>query len=527
MRREDYLAKDYTEEDKRLIRIFTEEVKRLDMLYYRAINSNDTKKANELVSKIRQISNDLKEAYWERADEVIPKEYLKWTNYISDLLYWTNWLKITLNASEKEVRSMIKKLGPAHIEAVNALLNTSKNYVKSSLDWMERQAMTMISELQWEKVREELAKWTMIWENLASMEERIKRYFQENKISWFKDRSWRLWSMDRYVDMLTRTETSIANIQGTINRAIQLWITKFKIVEASDCCEYCAEYNWEIVDIKDWAVDLPPFHPNCRWYIIAVDDELNEREVEDNNTNIDDIQNIEAKTPEERIAKSLDIIENSTMYLNHEQEALINMDWKVIRMASWTSWKVYLKRDDILEPYIMTHNHPNSSSFSWNDFKNWLNYDNEYWLRASSKVWTYSIYAERKIDKVLFLRKYDDRKATKIARKHLDSVARYYDTTPTKKWFVELKDWTTLYYKDNPYEVDKFFDENYWKYFREEIQKAADDTPWVKFEFIPSDWIEKWTKLNKMYLEKVEEVNKLRRKWVKIYEDKIELNDYI
>jgi hypothetical protein len=29
---------------------------------------------------------------------------------------------------------MIKTLGPAHLEAVNALLNTSKNYVKSSLD---------------------------------------------------------------------------------------------------------------------------------------------------------------------------------------------------------------------------------------------------------------------------------------------------------------------------------------------------------------------------------------------------------
>jgi len=49
MRREDYLAKDYTEEDKRLIRIFTEEVKKLDLLYFRAINSKDNQKALQIL----------------------------------------------------------------------------------------------------------------------------------------------------------------------------------------------------------------------------------------------------------------------------------------------------------------------------------------------------------------------------------------------------------------------------------------------------------------------------------------------
>ena len=53
---------------------------------------------------------------------------------------------------------MINELGPIHVDAVNALLNNSKNYVKSSLDGMERQAISMINELQQEKVREQLAK---------------------------------------------------------------------------------------------------------------------------------------------------------------------------------------------------------------------------------------------------------------------------------------------------------------------------------------------------------------------------------
>ena len=277
-KREDYLSNEYTENDKRLIKIFQEEVMRLDMLYYRAINSNQKDKAQELLSKIKRVVKELKSSYDDWVNVEIPKEYLKWATYINDSINGEDWLKVVLEADEKEVRWMIKTLGPAHLEAVNALLNTSKNYVKSSLDWMERQAISMLWELQGEKVREELAKGTLLWESLATMEDRIKRYFQKNKISWFKDRSWRLWSIDRYVDMLVRTETAIANIQGTINRAIQLWHTKFKVVEARDCCEMCAEENWKVVDVRDWAVDLPPFHPNCRWYIVVVMEDNNKEE---------------------------------------------------------------------------------------------------------------------------------------------------------------------------------------------------------------------------------------------------------
>jgi hypothetical protein len=51
--------------------------------------------------------------------------------------------------------------------------------------------------------------------------------------------------------MLTRTETSIANVQGTINRALQLGATKFKIEENTGCCSNCASFNGKIVDIKD------------------------------------------------------------------------------------------------------------------------------------------------------------------------------------------------------------------------------------------------------------------------------------
>ena len=256
-----------TEEDRKLIKLFQEEVDRINLLYMKAIHSNDITKANQLLKQIKKINNQLNQAYWERAEIRLPQEYVKGTSYIDEVLGMDTVLQ---NLWTDSIKSYLDDLWPIHIEAVNALVDNSKNYVKSSLDWMERQALTMINELQQAQVREELAKGVISWDSVSSSNERLIDYFTSNWISWFKDRWGKYRSMDRYVDMLTRTETSIANTQGTINRGLELWITKFWIVEHSDCCEVCAEMNGDIVDIRDWAVELPPFHPNCRWYIYAV-----------------------------------------------------------------------------------------------------------------------------------------------------------------------------------------------------------------------------------------------------------------
>jgi SPP1 gp7 family putative phage head morphogenesis protein len=174
--------------------------------------------------------------------------------------------------SKWKAKEMIWELWPAHVQAVNALLNTSKNYVKSSLDGLERQTMSLIGELQQQRVREELAKWILKGESRFEVNKRVTKYFEEQNL-WFKDRAWRVWTMDRYVDMLTRTETAIANVQGTINRWIQVWLTKFRVIEHFDCCSnICSHYNGEVFDVSKGMVNLPPYHPNCRGYIEAVID---------------------------------------------------------------------------------------------------------------------------------------------------------------------------------------------------------------------------------------------------------------
>ena len=168
---------------------------------------------------------------------------------------------------------------------------------------MERQALTMLNELQQSKVRETLARSTITGDSLQEMKDKVAKYFMDNQITVFKDRSGKSWSLDRYVDMLTRTETSIANIQGTINRAIQLGITKFRVVEQADCCELCSEYREEIVDITDGTVDLPPYHPNCRGYIVVVLDREEKETISQKLPDIEPIQEQVIGTENEEITE--------------------------------------------------------------------------------------------------------------------------------------------------------------------------------------------------------------------------------
>jgi len=129
--RTDFLAK-LTEEDRKLIKLFQDEVDRINLLYMKAIHSNDMTKANQLLKQIKKISNYLSQEYWKRAEVRLPQEYVKGTSYIDEVLEMDIVLE---NLSKQSIEAYLDELWPIHIEAVNALVDNSKNYVRSSLDW--------------------------------------------------------------------------------------------------------------------------------------------------------------------------------------------------------------------------------------------------------------------------------------------------------------------------------------------------------------------------------------------------------
>lgn len=332
----EYLPEEYTKEDRDLIKVFQQTMNELELAYLKAIHSNDTIKANAFLKQIKGVAKTLNDEYSDRADIRITEEYLKGVKYLDEAWEIEDTIGF-VDFSKWKAKEMIGELWPAHVQAVNALLNTSKNYVKSSLDGLERQTMSLIGELQQQRVREELAKWILKGESRFEVNKKVTKYFEEQNL-WFKDRAWRVWTMDRYVDMLTRTETAIANVQGTINRWIQVWLTKFRVIEHFDCCSTCANYNWEVFDVSKGIVSLPPYHPNCRGYIEAVIDGHDYKDWVANYQNY----KLSNEAKENRFIQSAE--KNiDRIYKTEQGKSLIDKIWRdnaiVANSYTWSLWK--------------------------------------------------------------------------------------------------------------------------------------------------------------------------------------------
>ena len=273
MLRKDYLNAEYTSEDKKLIALFQKQMQKINQLFQAALQEWDKTKALLHLRKMQAISTALKAEYGERAELRIPQEYLKGGIYIDDYLNKASSLSRLKNQwDSKLIMSRVAQLGPVHTEAVKALVENSKMLVSASIDGMEKYALTMLTKHQQSQAKIKLAEWVLSWDWLEKMKKNLTKIFENNGVVKFQDRAGRMRDMNRYVDMLTRTETKIANTQGTINRALESGVSKFEVVEHEDCCEICAEHNGKIYDISKWAVELPPYHPNCKGYIIPVVD---------------------------------------------------------------------------------------------------------------------------------------------------------------------------------------------------------------------------------------------------------------
>lgn len=68
---------------------------------------------------------------------------------------------------------------------------------------------------------------------------------------------------------LILTESARAYNQGLLEEFKDKGIQGYEIVNVNDPCDICDEYMGGIQDI--YSGELPPYHPNCRCYIVPID----------------------------------------------------------------------------------------------------------------------------------------------------------------------------------------------------------------------------------------------------------------
>jgi hypothetical protein len=80
------------------------------------------------------------------------------------------------------------------------------------------------------------------------------------------------WRLDRYAEMVVRTNTTDAVVRGNINEALAdgYDIVEVLVVDDEQLCEICGPYTGKVYSLTgatpglEQLPDQPPFHPNCR-----------------------------------------------------------------------------------------------------------------------------------------------------------------------------------------------------------------------------------------------------------------------
>lgn len=261
--------------DEKIVLIFTQAQTRLESVFFEAIRTGNYSKAKVMLSKLKTISDELKTKYSSWLYAKAYSAYMEWYNDASNEL-WKEELaglkSVDMSSANKaiiELQNIWSWMSVNHVEAIKALIDSSSWQVFASIDWISKNLnMTMARLIQWQ-IRQNIAVWIAMWLSTEDQKQAVLKTFGKNRSIWmFRDSLGRKWDARTYAENIVRTETSRAYNLWTVNRWLELWHTKYQVIELPWCCDLCATHNWKIYDIsKQWSIELPPYHNQCRGII--------------------------------------------------------------------------------------------------------------------------------------------------------------------------------------------------------------------------------------------------------------------
>lgn len=262
----------YTKQDKILMNAFVQAQKDIEHFYLQALREKNLQKAKYYAEKAKLVVQELQEEYQDWALTRWAEEYLKGFKEVEHLKRGA-----PKREQKLETNKIFLQVGKVHKEAVLALVQSGNRAVFATLDGMKRDITYWLALFNqkgkeiWlqHEIQSKLGAGLLTGKSLHYQKSDLVSFFQKKGLQ-LRDRSGRKRDPHTYAEMLIRTETARAYNTGIINRALELWTSKFRIEESWNCCSICAQYNGKVVDISKGGYDLPPYHPNCRGTIVPV-----------------------------------------------------------------------------------------------------------------------------------------------------------------------------------------------------------------------------------------------------------------
>lgn len=159
--------------------------------------------------------------------------------------------------------------GGMHQQAAQVLAENTYNRLEDVTKVIGRQAEDIYRSLALEQIRGS----TIGYDTWNEVARNYRERLAENGVTGFTDRSGRKWNMSSYAQMVARTSTMEAHLQGTTNRLLEQGFDLIKVSHHATACELCVPWEGKILSLTGKTPDFPTleearaaglFHPNCR-----------------------------------------------------------------------------------------------------------------------------------------------------------------------------------------------------------------------------------------------------------------------
>ena len=228
----------------------------LDRINRALLRGNQTEYLAAMKKNVEAILQQLREGNRTWCEQAIPRVY-------------TEGLR-NADAMLKDVGVSVKAgFGAIHQQAAQVLAENAYQRFEDVVQVIGRQVNDIYRELALENVRGTVVGYDT-WKQTAR---RFREQLAERGVTGFKDRTGRMWNMRTYTEMVARTTTMEAHLQGTANRLVEQGHDLVKVSTHLGACEKCLPWQGKILSITGKTEGYPTleeakeaglFHPNCR-----------------------------------------------------------------------------------------------------------------------------------------------------------------------------------------------------------------------------------------------------------------------
>jgi len=205
--------------------------------------------------------------------------YLKTLTDKSNSWYETN-LKSAYKDGAHDVMDYLKNLGVQNIiytkddyDIMSQLIDSSQRFTQEAISGVKRSSSKVLDEFTIKRLQQMISDDVKDSVSLRQLKGELLEYLQKKGVT-IKDSTGRRWQLDKYAEMMARTDMMNSYNQGVANQILHRKGDLAYITSYAGCkCDVCLKWEGQVVSISGTDPKYPKlddayadgvFHPNCK-----------------------------------------------------------------------------------------------------------------------------------------------------------------------------------------------------------------------------------------------------------------------